>query len=300
MNGLVVFVEGAADGWFVLRSLGQLAAGVFDARKPADLPTPFGKSPGLGQQSHQGLILSWHARASLEDLALASSAEGHEPVFQAVAKLPARSGTDELMIFVVRMGGDRKHRETLKLIDSLQVTFGSGLQHDVKRLALAFVFDADTPTHYEQPGADGVASRESWFTSTYQPLVGSGTARHGAWESARPCPWGLFVLHDAATRCGTLEDLVGPALRGSGWEHRLNEADTYLQNHAVLNSDVLSKASERTKAQLTIAGQPFKPGDSLAQIIKRGAPKDAAVIPDAVFGSSAAQELVRFLTNIIW
>lgn len=81
MRALVVFVEGQADAWFVLRSLGQVARARFDERKPEDLPTPFGKSPGQGGQSGRGLVLRWNERA-VAGRTVQASAEDNEPVFR--------------------------------------------------------------------------------------------------------------------------------------------------------------------------------------------------------------------------
>src|SRR5262245_52129381 len=132
MNAVVVFVEGHADGWYVLRALGQQTGAGLDISKPINLPTPFGASPGLGGQSRRGLILDWHDRAPL-DRPLAASAEGHEPVFQAVAKIPPDPPhrADAQMVFVVRMGGDRKSSAVLDLIGRMTLAFTSHLQHDI-------------------------------------------------------------------------------------------------------------------------------------------------------------------------
>lgn len=193
MRALVVFVEGQADAWYVLRSLGQVARARFDERKPEDLPTPFGKSPGQGGQSGRGLVLRWNERA-VAGRTVQASAEDNEPVFQVVASIPtdpAQIGRPDL-VFVVRMGGDRKAPEVMRLLRELRLSFTSELRHDVTRVACAFVFDADTPAHYQQTTGDCVELRERRFASDYAAeLTGLTPPTHATWASDQAMPIGL-------------------------------------------------------------------------------------------------------------
>lgn len=255
MNAVVVFVEGAADGWYVLRALGQNAGATLDSRKPAELPTPFGKSPGLGGESRHGLILNWHSRAPLEQT-LAESTEGHQPVFQVVATLPAAS-KHESMVLLVRMGGDRQPSKVIELIGRFKDAFGPELrrEHTVSQVAFAFVFDADTPQHYGQSAGDGVTHREARFAADYASLLGNCKLTHGSWRLVEQIPWGLFVWHDASTRCGTLEDVVEPALRDDqGFRPRLVAADEYVSSQAQATDEVRCSSAGLAKAEIWVSG----------------------------------------------
>lgn len=297
MNALVVFVEGQADGWYVLRSLGQLAGAKLDARRPADLPTPFGRGAGQATQTGRGLILQWHDRAPL-DRSLAASAEGHEPVFQAVASLPSGD-----LVFIVRMGGDRKSQEVSDLIHQLDLIFAPSLRHDVRRFALAFIFDADTPGHYQQMAGDCVCYREQRFAQDYAAHLGTGSLQHASWMHVRGIPWGLFVLHDGTQRAGTLEALIEPPLQTPQhpqWQARLAAADLFLTTNQLPIDEVCTSSSSRAKARLAIAGQFNHAGESLAQILRRGDPKKDPCVPDAVFNTGDARLLVDFLLAVRW
>lgn len=297
MNGLVVFVEGAADGWYVLRALGQNAGAQLAKEKPALLPTPFGKSQQAGGQQDRSLILNWHARASLDDLTLAASSEGHEPVFQVVASIPARGSRAELKVFIVRMGGDRRCEPVWELIERLKEVFDPPLHYDIQKLAVAFVFDADTPEHFSQTTGDGLSHRLQWFKENFGSLEGSVDAAHGKWQNASPFPWGLYVWHDVSTRNGTIENVLHPSLMAGEWARKLNDAESYLATHADPTASVRTKEADKLKAQITIAGQLFRPGSSLAQVIRRGDPTEPAAMPTEIFSLPAATALSKFLVD---
>jgi hypothetical protein len=304
VKAVVVFVEGQGDVAYVLRSLGRVAGAKFCKSKPEDLPTPFGKSPGQGSQSSRGLVLNWNERGTLSDRTLEASAEDHEPVFQSAAKVPPnplQSGRPDL-VFVVRMGGDRKATEIGMLLKRLEVSFTSGLTHEVARVACAFVFDADTPKHYDQQNGDCVRLREQRFATDYGEQLAGHTPQHAAWTTTWSIPLGLFVLHAVATRGGTLEHVVEPPLHADPvWAPRIKAAEQLLQAHEQASDPVYDKSSaDRVKARLTIAGQWRDPGSSLAQILRRGDPKKPPSVPDDVFASSDAAALVNFLMSVPW
>ncbi|MEP7120017.1 MAG: hypothetical protein ABJE95_03865 [Byssovorax sp.] len=289
----------------MLRSLGRVAGAVFDKRKPEDLPTPFGKTQGQGSQSLRGIVLNWNERAAFAGRTLAASAEDQEPVFQlavTVPKDPQEPRRPDLVL-VVRMGGDRKAIEVGVLIDRLKLSFTSQLTHDITQLACAFVFDADTPGHYKQMSGDCVQFREQRFAADYvKELAGAASPQHATWTTALPFPLGLFVLHAGATRSGTLEHLVEPALQADPvWAPRMQAVEQILLAHEQPTDPVFDKDSaDRAKARLTMAGQWRDPGSSLAQILRRGDPKSPPSVPDAVFASPDASALVQFLMSAPW
>lgn len=303
MKVVVVFVEGQADASYVLRSLGQVVGAKFDERRPEDLPTPFGKAAGQGSQNPRGIVRSWNERVSFART-LAASAEDNEPVFQAVAKVaadprePGRPG----LVFIVRMGGDRKALEVSKLLKDFDVSFNSNLTHDVTQLACAFVFDADTPRHYQALTGDCVQLRELRFASDYASYLPGSGPLHSSWVATSKFPIGLFVLHAITTRSGTLEHVVEPALQvDPDWQSRLQTAENALVAHEHPDDPIYDKhGAERAKARLTIAGQWRDPGSSLAQILRRGDHSRVPSVPDSVFTSSEATALVNFLMSAPW
>jgi len=302
MKACVVFVEGQADAHYVLRSLGQLAGAKFDVRKPEALPTPFGRSPGQGSQISRGMILEWNLRA-VSNRTFQQSAEDNEPVFQVAANVspnPQEPGRPDI-VFVVRMGGDRKADEVKKLLAQLRLTFTSSLNLDVKQIACAFIFDADTLEHYGQALGDCVELREQRFAADYGAALAVAAPTHGRWTGAGAMPFGLFVLHDT-TRTGTLEHVVEPALRADAvWQAKLQAAEVLLGAHEQGGDPVYDKSgADRAKARLTIGGQWSEPGSSLAQILRRGDPNKTPTVPDAVFRSAEAVAIVRFLTSVPW
>lgn len=304
MRALLVFVEGQADAQLVLRSLGQSAKATFDKRKPEDLPTPFGKSSGA-LLPVAGLIPQWNLRAAARRT-LQASAEDNEPVFQAAAVIPADSREPDRpdLAFIVRMGGDRKSNEVLSLLNTLRLTFTSNIRLDVERVACAFVFDADTPSHHGEESGDCVTLRERRFAVDYGSVLGGiSPPQHGAWAASSPIPFGLFVLHDRAApeRTGTLESVLEPALMVDPvWGSRLSDAEALLKRHERPGDAVIQSPTDRAKARLAIGGQWSEPGSSLAQILRKGEPKKLPAVPDAAFQSVEAVALAKFLMSIPW
>ncbi len=311
MKALIIFVEGSADAHYVLRCLGQRAQARFDTRKPQDFPTPFGATQGMGTQTPRSFVLSWNQRAvqnqQFNTRTITASAEDYEPVFQAAVTLPRdiQKPNRPEFILIVRMGGDRKGPEVCKLLDELTTGFTSGLRHTIREFACAFIFDADTPAHYQQTGGDCLQHRAQRFESDYQThalFQNSTFPRHGQWEKTANFPFGLFVLHNPTTKSGTLEHVIEPALNMDGdWGPRLGDAERLLTNHQKPTHPIADPTgTDRAKARLTIAGQWDKPGSSLAEILRRGAPNSIPSVPDAIFNSSDADPLVNFLLNPTW
>jgi hypothetical protein len=307
MRALVVFVEGAADAFYVMRCLGQLEEYKYYEGNARALPTPF----GADAQTRDGLVLNWNQRIAPDTRTLPQSAEDYEPVFQVAAKLPqsGQASSKPDWVLVVRMGGDRKAGEVTRLLDQLKTIFAVPLRCAIKQIACAFVFDADTPAHYQQTTGDCVQLREQCFAESYRnALAGAMPPTHTGWttrDTSIGFPLGLFVLHNGTTRCGTLEHLVEPALNEDPvWARRLQAAerlldDTLLKDQEQNGDLVPEKESDRQKARITIGGQWRKPGESLAQILRKGRDQ-VPCVPDAVFRSSDAKALVDFLLSAPW
>ena len=318
-KAVVVFVEGPADGYYVMRCLGQCAGAKYDDRMPVNYETPFGAKG----QFTQSFVIDWNTRAEAQELRLAESAEGDQPVFQSVAV------AGDALYLIVRMGGDgqgsvTKLAEVQRLAYSLNRVLRLG-SADITKLALAFFYDADRPGHYHKPaGIDCVQERATTFAAdfsqpaTFLPLGAKqgaptktyalldakvGGPTHASWVKGTDFQVGLFVFHDPTTRQGTLEDHIEPALRGDAvWKDRLDGAEAYLTSLEAAGDDVKDSPSERAKARLTIAGQFNNAGESLGQLIRRGKPPKGAqpTMPDSVFQTPAAQALATFLTKVTW
>ena len=304
MKAVLIFVEGSADGWYVCRCLGQHCGAQFDSRRPADFETPFGQ---MGGNQGGGFIARWHARIAADDLRLAEGSEGKEPVFQAALR------TTDTLFLIVRMGGDRKIVEVQKLIFALRDLFKPNPVGRVQELALAFLYDADNPSHYKGGSQDCVAEREALFLqdsgtlatfdalagqSAQYALLGTGTPTHAQWVQGTDFPVGLFVMHDPTTRQGTLESAIEPALQAQApWDTRLVEAEKYLGANEVPTDKVVTDPRARSKARITSAGQFNGLGESLAQLFKGG---PNALMPGSCFQGPAAVSLATFLQTVPW
>lgn len=316
-KAVVVLVEGPGDGYYVMRCLGQCAGADQDKRKPEDYETPFG-----GGTTPPGFVIRWNTRTDVQELRLAESAEGDQPVFQSVAVAGG------VLHLIVRMGGDGQ-RSKAKIAEIQMLAFAlvdvlSVGSYAIQQIALAFIYDADRPDHYPNAGTDCVHERATTFRndfkdpSTFLPIgskPGGPTVQysllnenvdgptHASWVKGTDFPIGLFVFHDPNTLQGTLEDHIEPALRGDAvWKDRLDGAEAYLTSLEAAGDDVKDSPSERAKARLTIAGQFNNAGESLGQLIRRGKPPKGTqpTIPDSVFQTPAAQALATFLTSAPW
>lgn len=287
-RAVVIFVEGQADGWTVLRALGRRGAAHWNGR-PTDLPAPFG--------ADDDLINRWHKRVPLQEMGLAEGAEGSQPVFQTVAR------TDEAIFFIVRMGGDRKASSTLALVERLRAVFAEDLvvaSRPIKQLAVAFCFDADTPRHHGQAGPDCVGYRAAAFCQQCGDYLGVQRISHTEWVQGSHFPVGLYVFCDPVTSQGTLEDVIRPALAQGPppWPERLAAAEDFVRKHEQQGDAVAKKASDRTKAHITIAGQLASPGTSMAGVLKFSG--NGTAVPSEVFDAPALQALATFLMSVPW
>ncbi|MBK9368336.1 MAG: hypothetical protein IPN01_18850 [Deltaproteobacteria bacterium] len=106
-------------------------------------------------------------------------------------------------------------------------------------------------------------------------------------------PVGLFIFADPSG-AGTLEDVLYPEVRDR-WPGAWSAADTFLKDHCPPDAPALRTPAERLKAQMTITGQPYFPGDPLSVVIDRDK-KATLASPDA-FQGPTSQALVTFLQS---
>ncbi|WP_431287739.1 hypothetical protein [Roseateles chitinivorans] len=285
MKAVFVFCEGHHDVTFIARSLGQLAQATWVGGPVGKLPSPLGPVPDPENPLRpklEGLIARRYSNRSLNDLQLRAAAHAPLPAFDAVV----RAG--DTLYVLVRCQGDAAARAAMDLLDDVAAVLNPAFGTDITTVAAAFFFDADA----------AVAVREATFSIDFAPLLrGRLSPLHGAWATGSPHV-GLFVFHDAASRSGTLEELIAPML-ATEWNARWQAADAFLQQHAEPADPVSEKRSERLKAQISMTGQFLFPGDPMSVVI--GRPQgNRPGLSDQHFSGLASQSLVDFLLGVPW
>jgi hypothetical protein len=280
MKAVFVFCEGNHDVTFVVRSLGQLANASWVGDPIGKLPSPLGPvaDPGNpGKPKLESLIAKRYSSRSLEGLKLQTAAHAPLPAFEAVVQ-----ATDTIYV-LVRCHGDGAASSATDLLNDITTLLNPAFGTDIKEIAAAFLFDADT----------SLSQRESAFASEYAQLLQSVPApKHGGWVKGSHRV-GLYVFHDQVTQQGTLEELIAP-LVATEWNARWQGADGYLSTHAQPTDPVKTKRAEWLKAQISATGQFLFPGDPMSVVLsKRG-------LPDSHFIGAEPQSLVRFLQGVPW
>lgn len=282
MRAVLVFCEGNHDVQFTSRSLGALAGASWLGRPIRELPSPFGPVPDPNNHNNpkvRSIIARRYSDRSLDDLRLQGAAHPPPPSFEAMLQVDV----DDTVYALVRSRGDKASVAAIDLLNDFVALLGFGV--DVKRVAAAFLFDAD---------ATGLSSRETAFAASHAAILSGGTAPcHGQWVAGKDCPVGLFVFHDGGTQTGTLEAILGPLVENE-WPARWAAAGTYLDAHADPADPVSVKVAERHKAQICITGQFRFPGDPMTQVLGRDG------LPASHFLGPASKALVDFLRATPW
>lgn len=282
MKAVFVFCEGNHDVTFVARSLGQMANATWVGDPIGRLPSPLGPVPDPKNPNRpklEGLIARRYSARVLDDLKLQAAAHPAQPAFEAIVK-----ASDTLYV-LVRCHGDGAAQDAIGLVQDVITLLNPAFGTDVKEVAAAFLFDADS----------ALAHREATFAHKYGKLLqGNDPPTHGSWVKT-PSRIGLYIFHDPTQMKGTLEDLLAP-LVAQEWNVRWQAADSYLTTYVAADDPIAIKPAERLKAQITITGQFRTPGDPMTTILadrKWG-------LPAAHFNCSASQSLVRFLQGVPW
>jgi hypothetical protein len=295
-RAVVTLTEGRADIAVLIRCLAANGAGaaLWGVHQPiAALPTPFGNP--VGPQAQRSQILAWNRRRREQELNFHESVEDVDPVFQSALVIG-----DTLHVFV-RLGGDKKAPEGLKLCEEVSSTFRvPGAGFDIRQVAFAFVFDADKASHYadgpERHCATPVESRQEWFRRRFASLLSSDSPTHGNWVGGAAHPVGLYVWHDSATLGGTLEDLVRPVV-DTVVPAQLSAAETCVNQMAPQGGGGLARSADRLKATLTTVGQVGSPGQGLDGLLRGGA---GASLPASAFQGGMGQSVADFYQRIPW
>lgn len=274
MRAVLVFCEGAHDIVFVRRSLGQVGGCEWIGDPIDKLPTPFGRGP----RSESFIVRRLGAR-NLGDQPVQTSAHASKPSFAAVV----RHDPSDTIYLLLQSNADRSSKDIEVLLDLLGATLASG-SFDVREMASAFVFDADT----------SLAERSARFRAIYSKSLGDLAALdHGGWLTTTKGPVGLFVFHDPTTQRGTLESLMRPMVE-STWPTRWSGAGVFIDGHAKASDRVRESETKELKARITIAGQLQCPGDPMSIVLDRKG------LPDECFRGPHSQRLVEFLNAVPW
>ncbi|MCK6521898.1 hypothetical protein L6R49_10705 [Myxococcota bacterium] len=285
MRAIIVLCEGNHDEVFIRRSLGATKDWSFLTTPVLELPTPFGEAPAApGQRPPlKSLILTHHEARRVLKLPLREAAHPPLPAFHSFLR-HTECGD---LIALVRCHGDSKSDTVKALVRLVRRSINAeaitaGIQ--ITEYALAFVFDADS----------AIADREAMFRAAYaNTFTNLDALSHNTWIRHGDVPVGLFIFANDQGK-GTIEDVLISAFEAR-WPNSWAAADTFLTDHCPTGAPALRTDAERLKAQMTITGQPFFPGDPLSVVIDRD-DKNLGLPPDA-FRGPTSQALVQFLQS---
>ena len=285
MKSVIVFCEGNHDVVFVTRSLGALTQAKWLTKPVGELPSPFGPVPDPQDPRKpkvKGLIAQRYSSRTLDDLSIRAAAHPPQPSFETLLHDESKN----ILFTLVRCHGDGAFEAAMRLLDELRdLMMLPGMHSDVKDIAAAFLFDADSA---------GVTGREYEFAERYQRMLdGTQSPKHAHWVQGKSFPVGLYVFHEAASKNGTLEDLLAPLVEAE-WPERWRDAGNYLDAHSDPSAPVRQKRAERYKAQVGVTGQVQFPGDPMTAVLERRG------LPAHYFEGQASAELVAFLTAAPW
>lgn len=285
MKAVFVFCEGNHDVTFIVRSLGQVANASWVGDAIGKLPSPLGPVRDPANPSRpkiESLIAKRYSTRTLNDLRLQAAAHAPPPTFEAIVQF------EDTLYVLIRCHGDGAAKAAIDLLADVNAMLNPAFGTDVKKIAAAFVFDAD----------ESLGGRESAFAKEYAALLSSQSPpTHGKWVNGSH-PVGLYVFHDQASKNGTLEEMLAP-LVASEWGARWNAAGHYLSTNAQAADPVSKKRSELLKAQINVTGQFLFPGDPMSVVI--GKPRGTAPgLPDSHFNGAESQSLVDFLRGVPW
>ena len=285
MDALLVFCEGKHDIVFAQRSYGAIVGLLPFDKTIAELPSPFGevRYPKQPRQSPGGpsFFANRYTKRSLGDERISQAAHAPSPVLVSALLDPQ----NDLLVLLLRCGTDAAQGKVAEFLEALTeaITNGQG-RLEIKRIATAFIFDADT----------SIADREARFQRDYVSVFPNASAlQHGHWIHHSDVPVGLFIL-SGPSGAGTLEDVLYPEVR-ERWPGAWSAADTFLKDHCPPDAPALRPPAERLKAQMTITGQPYFPGDPLSVVIARH--KKHPILPPDAFQGPTSQALVQFLQS---
>lgn len=283
MRALLVFCEGNHDIVFVRRSLGAVARLEF-INDPIDkLPSPFGALQTPRHPNAPGrevsLIVQHYSTRALGGERLSQAAHAPAPAF--ICAL--RDASRDQLVLLVRCGTDSAKTKIVELLSNLSATLSHSYgKFAVTEYAVAFIFDADK----------SIADREAKFRAAYADTFSNlDLLSHGGWIRHGEVPVGLFIFAGPDGR-GTLEDVLAPEV-SKHWPGAWAAADALLTNHCPPHLPAHTKQAERLKAQMTIAGQPYFPGDPLSVVLDRDT--NGHGLPREAFQGSTSQALVQFL-----
>lgn len=285
MRAVFVFCEGSHDVTFVVRSLGQVANAAWVSDSIGKLPSPLGPVHDPSNPTKpklESLIAKRYSNRNLDSLRLQAATHAPLPAFEAIVK------TNDTLYVLIRCHGDGAASAAIALLADVNALVNPAYGTDVKEIAAAFVFDADS----------SLSQRESAFASEYAALLqGNSPPTHGNWVHGA-YRVGLYVFHDQASKTGTLEELIAP-LVAAEWGTRWQAADAYLNQNAQATDPVNTKKSEWLKAQINVTGQFIFPGDPMSVVI--GRPKGAkSGLSDTHFSGKESQSIVSFLRGAPW
>jgi hypothetical protein len=285
MDALLVFCEGNHDIVFAQRSYSAITGLLPFDKTIAELPSPFGevRYPKQPKQAPRGpsFIASRYSKRSLGDEKLSQAAHAPSPVLVRALLDKQR----DLLVLLLRCGTYSAQSKVEEFLKELTATIANGQGRlEVRRFATAFVFDADT----------SVADREKRFRADYANIFTNlNLLSHGGWTLHGDVPVGLFIFSNAHG-AGTLEDVLAPEV-AKGWPNAWQAADEFLTHHSPKDATVHDTTAERLKAQMTIVGQPYFPGDPLSVVIAWH--KKHVVLTSDAFQGPTSKALVQFLQS---
>jgi len=275
MRAILVFCEGAHDIVFVQRSLGVHYAYQWNAEPFDKLPTPFGSK---GNQA--GFLLKRFQNTPWDTKSLHISHHPEPPRFAAAL----RSQDNETIVFIVESHGKQQTAPVVNLLSALSQLYVPEAVHSfaIKRYACAFLMDADD---------EGKQSTCNWWQEKFGThFEQERQPNPGQWLHSPHGPVGIFVFHSPDTETGTLEHALEPIF-AEQWPEAYRHAGAYLSQHP---KQLEQNSSKYLKAAFTIAGQPFKPGSPLSEMLKRETLND-----DLLRNSQLSIRLAEFL-NTAW